>query len=59
MKTLSIIKHGHCSVCDEDKTVFVYRENGKLLNPICGACELKEAAVKNKSAIMPKKKKEN
>jgi len=42
MKTLSIIKHGHCSVCDEDKTVFVYRENGKLLNPICGACELEE-----------------
>ena len=42
MKTLSVIKHGHCSTCDEDKTISVYRdEDGEVLDPICGACELK------------------
>ena len=39
MKTLSVIRHGHCSVCDTDKTVFVYREGDKLLPEICGACD--------------------
>ena len=41
MATLSVIKHGKCSVCCEDRTVFVYREESELLDPICGQCELK------------------
>ena len=40
MKTLSVIKHGHCSACEADKTVFVYREGDEILEPICGQCEL-------------------
>jgi len=42
MKTLSVIRHGHCSVCDTDKTVAIYREDGELTEPVCGACEVEK-----------------
>ena len=45
MKTLSVIKHGHCSACEADKTVFVYREGPEILEPICGQCELDDEKV--------------
>ena len=40
MKTLSVIKHGKCSVCGEERTVFFYRDGDEVLEPICGKCEL-------------------
>lgn len=48
MKTLIVIKHGHCSVCEKDKTVTFYREYGEDLPPICGACELEAESREEK-----------
>ena len=42
MTTLSIIKHGTCSECGQNKTVFIYREEEELQPPICGQCELND-----------------